>query len=78
MNSMTPFERITLWISVLGAMIGGIGWLSKIHFTANANAMKLAESSQVKVRIFQRLNDVDQRLSRIEGMLKQMHRDEKP
>ena len=56
---------------VLGsALVGFVFWLSALHSTALANSKTLEERSGIFIEISKSLNNIDKRLSTIEGYLK--------
>lgn len=54
---------------ILISLIGGIFWLSSIHAKANENYHSIQDVKEYHVKIYEKLSEMNQRLSRIEGKL---------
>lgn len=81
-NLMGIFDSLS--VSAFAVIIGGVVWLTEIHLTTSHAASALAEvqrdvqalkertvadKSQLQVELLERLQTIDNRLSRIEGRL---------
>lgn len=56
-------------ISLVVSLIGGGGWLTKVHSTVEKNAEKIEELVEERKDSISILRDINKRLSRIEGKL---------
>lgn len=70
------YTKIAATASVIVIIVGGIVWLTDTNLLARANQKSLSqmklEGTVVKDRVFDRLNSLDQKVSRILGMLEVM------
>lgn len=72
-------ENTAIPISLLLVILGGAAWLTSIYFTGQANSAQIQElksdQSQEFLRLNQSLEDIRERLSRIEGRLDIKHKE---
>ena len=76
MTSTSLFKMLDKWTAPLGALaviIGGVIWLTTLHGLAEQNQKDIAEIRDVqrtnKMKIYGRLQNLDERLARMEGKL---------
>jgi len=67
-------EKTLIPVSIVAVLIAGVFWLGALMAEVKSNSKALEENKLIKLRIFQKLNDISQRLSRIEGMLSENNR----
>lgn len=67
------FERLTAPLTVVGAFVGGIVWLTSLNDIAKRNekdiAILKAEFRTFEGNVYDRLSKLDEKLARIEGKL---------
>ena len=73
---MTIAAALNKWTAPLAALsviVGGVIWLTTLHHIATQNQIAIANLrlsfNQTKNKIYPRLNNLDERLARIEGKL---------
>jgi hypothetical protein len=69
MSRITSNTLISL--PVIAALIGGLLWLTDVSATGKLNRQKLTSQDRVMSKIDDKLDEVIQRLSRIEGKMEQ-------
>lgn len=76
MTSTSLFKMLDRWTAPLGALaaiIGGVIWLTTLHGIAEQNQKDIAEIRETqkahKMKIYSRLQNLDERLARMEGKL---------
>lgn len=75
-KNLTITDAINKWTAPLGAfsiLIGGVVWLTSLHSIATQNQKNIQEIRQdfdnTKTKIYNRLNNLDERLARMEGKI---------
>ena len=70
------WSKILTILSIAVIILGGVAWLTKIEYTASANYRSLnqlkSDRQNRAERIYDRINDLDQKVSKILGMLEVM------
>lgn len=64
---MTLSEKTPVTVGLVITAIGGVFWLSMVFAQGQENAKAIAEIKAEKAEYSKTVNDINQRLSRIEG-----------